>query len=73
MEEKSKKVALSDDALDGVAGGLQICSDAVMNDQTGEVFTLLVDKWTAYGYLASLGDITDNDRIAALRAKGYIA
>ena len=36
MEEKNKKIALSDEALDSIAGGLQICSDTVMNENPAE-------------------------------------
>ena len=71
--DNKKVVALNDDALDEVNGGLQIGNTQVRNQDTGEIFDLLVDKWLAFGYVSSLGDVSDGDKIAALRSMGYIA
>ena len=72
MENDKKKVALSDDAVESICGGLQIWSGGVKNQDTGEKYKLLVNDWVAFGYVSSLGDITDTERIQALLAAGYI-
>ena len=75
MEDKKKIVALSDEALDNVAGGLVINYDHVIDQDTGIRYDLLNgDMWGAYQLVVQLGAYaTDAERIDALRAAGYIA
>ena len=73
MENKKNVVALSDDALNNVAGGLIIDSTGVTNQETGEKYQLLADGLTVFGFVCGLGDVSEGEKIAALLAKGYIA
>ena len=69
---ENKKIQLSDEAVDAVVGGVQICSTKVRNEHTGEVYRLLVDKWIAFGYVSDLGDVPEEDKINALLNAGMI-
>ena len=68
----NKRVELSDEVLDAVVGGIQICSTKVRNEHTGEEYKLLVDKWVAFGYVSNLGDVPEEDKINALLGAGMI-
>ena len=73
MENKKNAVALSDDALDNVSGGLIIDSTGVTNQETGEKYQLLADGLTVFAFVSGLGNVSEGEKIAALKAKGYIA
>lgn len=68
----NKRVELSDESLDKVVGGIQICSTKVRNEHTGEQYRLLVDKWIAFGYVSDLGDVPEEEKINALLNAGMI-
>ena len=70
--DSKKVVALSDDALDEVSGGLIVNSTYVRNENDGVCYRLLVDKWAAYGYVNELGMVSEEEKIAALQAAGMI-
>ena len=73
MSEKKRAVALSDDALDSVSGGVIINQNCVVNIETGQKYVLLnPDRAAAFGFVCELGDIPEADKIAALQAAGYI-
>lgn len=70
---ENKKIELSDEVLDAVSGGVQIGETKVRNEHTGEMYQLLVNKWTAFGYVSSLGDVSEEEKINALINAGMIA
>lgn len=69
---ENKRIELSNEALDEVVGGVQICSTKVRNEHTGEEYKLLVDKWVAFGYVSDLGDVPEEEKINALLDAGMI-
>ena len=75
MENKKKMVALSDDALDDVSGGVIVRDACVVNMDTGESFAIIKGtKQEVFGYVCSLGgSLSEDERIIALRNAGFIA
>ena len=75
MEDKRKIVQLSDDALDNVSGGVLVREDCVLNMNTGESYPIISgNKHEIFGYVCNLGGtLSEEERIAALRAAGFIA
>lgn len=71
--DNKKIVALSDDALDSVAGGMIVNSNHVINQETGEKYTLLKSQMEAFSFLIELGDMSESERVSQLRAAGFIA
>lgn len=69
---ENKRIELSNEALDAVVGGIQICSTKVRNEHTGQEYRLLVDKWAAFGYVSNLGDVPEEEKINALLNAGMI-
>lgn len=72
MENKKNVVALSDDLLETVGGGLYLDDQKCVNQVTGETYSLLVDKNLIFATIVSFGPIPDDQRIAKLLQLGYI-
>lgn len=71
---EKKIVELSDEALDGVSGGLVINDQTVTNMETGEVFPLLRGtRYEVFAYVCSLNCSSESEKIEALRSAGYVA
>ena len=75
MSDVRKKVELNDDMLENVSGGVVINRSCVVNIETGQRYAWLnpnPDRAAAFGFVCELGDITEEEKIAALQAAGYI-
>ena len=72
---EEKRVELSGEVLDNVSGGVILNPDAVINSATGQRYAWLSpnpDRIAAFGFVCGLGDVTEDEKIAALQAAGYI-
>ena len=72
MENKENRMQLNDEALENVVGGVKITQTTVTNKDTGEVYKLLVDPFTAFSYATANGRKSDSEIIAGMLAAGMI-
>ena len=70
--DKKNIVALSDDALDMISGGMVVKRDCVIDEDTGLSYPIKVPAIQVFSFLGQLGNATEETRLNALREAGMI-
>ena len=74
MENNKKVVELSDDAMGMVSGGLIVNPDCVIDEAARKIYPIDPAKWgEIFGFVSQLGSVSEQEKIDALRAAGYIS